>query len=273
MTQHWSTMKEAGALSGLRIMVIIYSILGRAVFNIVLAPVMLYFFLRRGDARRASLDYLRRVKICYPERFGNQCLYWLSYRHFVSFGRSLLDKYIARARKASDIVIDSEQEQNLLRMLSSGQGGLFIGSHFGNLEYARGLHDRHPEMVMNILMYDQHAENFSELTQSANPESRLTVFQVTDIDFELALVLKEKVERGEWVVIAGDRVPGCDRIWPVFADGHRVGQVTSAAWSPDFATNVAIGMVRMTHWAPGTRLEVETPAGLRDAMVAPGFWA
>jgi predicted LPLAT superfamily acyltransferase len=200
-------MKEAGALNGLRFMVSVYSILGRAVFNVVLAPVMVYFFLRRGSARRASMDYLRKVKRSYPERFGNQSLCWLSYRHFLSFGRSLLDKYLARVKKPTDIEMDSAQEKTLLGYLSSGQGGLFIGSHFGNLEYSRGLHKRHPDMVMNILMYDQHAENFSALTEAAKSESRLTIFQVTEIDFELALVLKEKVKRGEWVVIAGDRVP------------------------------------------------------------------
>ncbi len=52
-----------------------------------------------------------------------------------------------------------------------------------------------------------------------------------------------------------------------------MGQVTSAAWSPDFKTNVAIGMVRMTHWDSGTALEVETPDGMRVATVQPGFWA
>ena len=46
-----------------------------------------------------------------------------------------------------------------------------------------------------------------------------------------------------------------------------MGQVTSAAWSPDFETNVAIGMVRMTHWDAGTVLEVETPDGMRPAVV------
>ena len=53
----------------------------------------------------------------------------------------------------------------------------------------------------------------------------------------------------------------------------RVGQVTSTIWSPDFGVNVAIGMVRMTHWDPGTRLQVETPEGLRDVTVRESFWA
>ncbi|QBF32071.1 dimethylsulfoniopropionate demethylase [Thalassococcus sp. S3] len=74
------------------------------------------------------------------------------------------------------------------------------------------------------------------------------------------------------LAIAGEAVPGCDRAWPIYGGGERVGQVTSAAWSPDFDTNVAIGMVRMTHWTPGTMLEVETPDGMRAAKVQAQFW-
>ena len=43
MSRHWATMKEAGALTGMRIMVWIYSVFGRSVFNVVLVPVMVYF--------------------------------------------------------------------------------------------------------------------------------------------------------------------------------------------------------------------------------------
>lgn len=73
--------------------------------------------------------------------------------------------------------------------------------------------------------------------------------------------------------IEGEALEGCDRAWPILAQGKRVGQVTSAAWSPDFGVNVAIGMLRMTHWDPGTVVEVAThPAGMRRATVQPAFW-
>ncbi|WP_295315446.1 dimethylsulfoniopropionate demethylase [Roseobacter sp.] len=75
------------------------------------------------------------------------------------------------------------------------------------------------------------------------------------------------------MTIEGDRVPSCDRAWPLYGGGQKVGQITSAAWSPDHHTNVAIGMVRMTHWNSGTVLEVETQDGMREAVVRPGFWA
>ncbi len=68
------------------------------------------------------------------------------------------------------------------------------------------------------------------------------------------------------------RVPPCDRLWPVTAKGKRVGQITSAAQSPDFNTTVAIGMVRMTHWDEGAEIQVETQDGPRHATVHEEFW-
>ena len=72
--------------------------------------------------------------------------------------------------------------------------------------------------------------------------------------------------------IDGAAVPPCLEAWPIMAGEKRVGQVTSAAYSPDFACNVAIGMVRMTHWDAGTTLHVIAPDGPRSAEVRDGFW-
>ncbi len=74
------------------------------------------------------------------------------------------------------------------------------------------------------------------------------------------------------IAIDGDAVPPCVQPWPVFADGKQVGQVTSSAWSPDFSTNVSIGMVKLSHWDAGTKVEVETPDGMRGATVQRQFW-
>jgi len=73
------------------------------------------------------------------------------------------------------------------------------------------------------------------------------------------------------IEISGD-LPACEGVWPLMAKDKRVGQVTSAAKSPDHGTGVAIGMVRMTHWDAGTDLRVETPEGPRDAIVHENFW-
>ncbi len=207
MSSHWASMREAGALGGMRFMVSIYAVLGRSVFNIVLVPVMLYFLVRRGEARRASMGFLKRVKERNPEKFSRGPLIWWSFRHFLSFGQSLLDKYIALSSPPDGIDMPADEEEMLYRLVSSGRGALILGSHFGNLEYSRGISARHPTLMINILLYDQNAEKFAALLSDAGATSNINLIQVTDIDLELALLLKEKVQKGEWIIIAADRVP------------------------------------------------------------------
>ena len=74
------------------------------------------------------------------------------------------------------------------------------------------------------------------------------------------------------IAISGPPVPPCDRSWPLDQGGLAAGQVTSAAFSPDQQTNVAIGMVARSHWDAGTMLTVTTPDGPREATVMPRFW-
>ena len=207
MSQHWASIREAGALSGMRIMVWIHNRLGRHVFGIALVPVMVYYFLRRGEARRASLQYLRRIRKGYPGSLPGGSLLAVSFRHFLAFGHSLLDKYIAWTMESPTITMEAGEQALLFDLVKRGVGCLAIGSHFGNLEYSRGISRRHPELVINVLLHDRHAVKFSALMQQAEPDSRMHLIQVSEMDPALAFVLKERVARGEWVVIAGDRVP------------------------------------------------------------------
>lgn len=90
----------------------------------------------------------------------------------------------------------------------------------------------------------------------------------------LLRVAKEgPVKQVRAIAIHGGPLSPCDRLWPISAaSGKVVGHISSSAYSPDFETNVAIGMVRMTHWDEGTILTVNTPEGPRDATVYETFW-
>lgn len=74
------------------------------------------------------------------------------------------------------------------------------------------------------------------------------------------------------ISIPGEAVVPARAAWPLYAGDLRVGQVTSAVWSPDFGTNVSIGMVDAAHWKAGTELSVHTPQGARPAVVQEKFW-
>ena len=73
------------------------------------------------------------------------------------------------------------------------------------------------------------------------------------------------------VEIDGD-IPVCDRAWPMHSGRDLVGQVTSAAKSPDFGTNVAIAMLDRGFWEAGRELRVETSTGILSGRVVDKFW-
>ncbi len=86
-------------------------------------------------------------------------------------------------------------------------------------------------------------------------------------------VLQRELETGpkrqiRGIAIDGGAVPACQDAWPLLNEsGDKIGQVTSAAWSPDLNTNVAIGMVDKSDWDIGTRLTVQAPDAERACEV------
>ena len=56
-------------------------------------------------------------------------------------------------------------------------------------------------------------------------------------------------------------------VFPVHKDGGRVGEVTSACYSPRLEKNIGYAMVPTEHSELGTELEVERPDGTVSAVV------
>jgi dimethylsulfoniopropionate demethylase len=89
-----------------------------------------------------------------------------------------------------------------------------------------------------------------------------------------ALISKQEPTRQiRAVAISGPAVPTPSHRWPLIDDeGKHTGHISSAAWSPVFETNVAIGLVHREHWNPGTKLTAQTPDGDRHAYIQTKFW-
>jgi dimethylsulfoniopropionate demethylase len=86
-------------------------------------------------------------------------------------------------------------------------------------------------------------------------------------DALLRLAAQGPVRQIRWLSINGGAVAPCTEPWPAHAGARPAGRVTSAVWSPDFGTVVAVGMIDVPYWDEGTRVEVATPDGVRPATV------
>ncbi len=207
LKKHWSEFQEAGTLLGFRFMLVVYRLFGRWVFTLVLYPVMVYFALLRPQSRRSSLAFLNTHRAFNPE-------YWKAtpgildvIKHFMQFGHSVLDKLLAWSVPIDREAFDVPDQAAVDDFHQDPRGHLIIGSHLGNLEFCRGYMSRYHDRTINILVYDKHAANFVEMMRRINPQSRLYIYQVDSLGIGTILELKEKIENGEWLFIAGDRVP------------------------------------------------------------------
>lgn len=206
MAKHWAQIQESGTLLGIRFMFFVYRWFGRWLFGLLLYPVIGYFYVSKKVARQSSEEFLTRVR----QRGGlpvNESLRRQSFRHFLQFGRSLLDKLAAwtGAFRIADVTFHNRDD--FVRMASSGAGALAIVSHLGNIEVCRALADESRRVKLNILVHTKHAENFNQVMNKLDKNNYLNLIQVTELSPATAIVLQEKLRAGEVVVIAGDRTP------------------------------------------------------------------
>lgn len=205
--QHWSAMQEAGTLAGMRFVFLLYRVFGRWIFSLVMYPVALYFVLFRKEQRKASHDFLMAHYRCHPDAWRVKPNYFHVMLHFKSFAEVILDKLLGWLIHIDESEFVLSNPEAVERLLADERGQLIVGSHFGNLEFCRGFMQRYKSKVINVLLYDKHAGNFVKMMQKENPDSRLNVFQVDEFDVTTIMMLKDKIDAGEWLFIAGDRVP------------------------------------------------------------------
>lgn len=201
----WANTRERGALFLMRLMFLALRLIGRPVMLPVVKLVTLYFFLFGRCAREASLDYLQRAATLLPESGVRPTLTW-AYRHFSAFADAILDKLDAWTGRLTRESVAFENYREMRELADSGRGALLIGSHLGNLEVCRALASLNARVHLNVLVHTVHAERFNRILRMAGATD-LQLLQVTSLDAGAALDLKARIARGEWVVIAGDRVP------------------------------------------------------------------
>lgn len=204
-SRHWAQINEAGFVAGMQLLFWICRIFGRWPFRIVLYPVLIWYILVKQEARAASVAYLQRIRnagcaSALPRRFA-------VLRHFAAFGECILDKMLLWGGlfDTRDTVYFGEQA--LVDDIARQSGGLIICSHFGNLELSRILARQRKGLKLTVLVHTKHAQKFNRLLERLDPASQLNLLQVTEMSPVTAMLLNERVAQGEFVVIAGDRIP------------------------------------------------------------------
>lgn len=204
--RHWASLQETSIILGIRSLVWVYQLCGRWAFRLLLRPVVTYYFLSGAIARKSSREYLRRLGQSYPE-LGLSGGWRESYRHFLSFGETLLDKIIVWTGGITQDQVDFPNRKLLLDLLEQKQGAILLSGHIGNLELCQAIADLRGQVRLNILVHTKHAEKFNRLLGGSEGSATIKLIQVTELNPTVAINLQQKIEQGEFLVLVGDRIP------------------------------------------------------------------
>ena len=211
----WFHFEERGVFWGMRLILATYGLLGRAVCLFLVNVVVLYYWLSHGKARAASTAYLQRIA-----QHPNSTVIAdrrTSLRHFMQFGAAVVDKFAAWRGDITFEHVHIPDRSPLERILDTGRGGVLIGAHLGNMDVCRAMSQMRDDIRLNVLVHTRHAEKFNRLLGEISDNVNLALIQVSELSPATAILLQQRVDAGELVVIMGDRVPlsGGQRTVPV----------------------------------------------------------
>jgi predicted LPLAT superfamily acyltransferase len=184
--------------------------------RIIAFPVGFFYFLFSSKARNESRRYLAKAahfaenpitaKKC-QSRFG-------PLRHIISFSLALVEKLTSWGGKFpyKNIHFQDDDIGELIETLENGQGILLLTSHLGNIELMRGLayynRKKLPREIPVTIIYDmQVTGHFNRMLKELNSTSLLNIISPKEIGPETAILLQEKIAKGEIAAVAGDRTP------------------------------------------------------------------
>ncbi len=207
-SMHWAGRAENGSYLALRLLLTLYRFGGKWLIMLSLAPVLAYFFLKDRNARSASLQFLQQVHQYKGAQspFKRTPGYWQSYQHFWQFALAALAKIDGWLGRIAQDSVTYGGNLSFETIVYSGKGAVLIGSHLGNQEVCRALvHSKYPVRI-NILAHTRHTAAFNRILKESNSDVDLHLIEVTELTPAVSVMLSECIERGELVVIVGDRI-------------------------------------------------------------------
>ncbi len=201
--KHWSKMQERGTYLGIQVLLFVYRLFGRRILSFFLYPVVAYLYFTGGASKQASKEYWQRI---YAIKNAEKAFtHRVGIAHFYSFAQSAFDKIDAWMGRITPADIIYSQAHPIAELQKNKQGAVFIGSHLGNLEVCRALGHGRYQTRINVLVFTHHAVEFNKVMKKINADSNVDLIQATHVGADLAILLKERIDNGEILVIAGDR--------------------------------------------------------------------
>lgn len=183
----------------------IYNILGEKGLYFVAFLVAFFTFIFNKTIRNFSKKYFQAV-----QNFTGIAPNSLNiFKHILSYANSLADKIIVCSGKfdTENIVFENDnQKKEMYETINKKKGAFFICSHVGNIEVLQALLLNKNDFGVNVFLSRAQSKIFNNFLNSIKVDFPVKIYNVEDIGLETGVELKQDLEQGNIVFIAGDRL-------------------------------------------------------------------
>lgn len=200
----WKAKAERGSAWLIRLIVWLARSVGRPFCRALLYPIVLYFVVTDGIARRASREFLSLAQ----GRAG-----WFDvFSNFHWFAATLLDRVYMASGEFARFEVTVEGDALVVEALKAGKGCVLLGSHLGSFDLMMLANQALDKRPITVLM---NADPRARLRRLAGiDDSRLQIIQLGRPDSFLRAY--EVLERGGIVAALADRVDGAANLESLF---------------------------------------------------------
>ncbi len=207
--KHWAESPEAGNFLGIHFLFWTERVLGRRFFRLFLFFTLFWFVLRRKTARLSSFEYWQRLYE-FSEQVTPHPSLILVFRHFFAFSENLLDKLLSVSGKFDAIPYLLIGKEHIENVLMEKRGYILITAHYGNIEILQRIFQHSGKAKISVISNTSNALIFDRMRRKLNPNHNINFIAADTLTIETAIMLSERVSRGEVIVMAADRIPISD---------------------------------------------------------------
>lgn len=208
-SKHWYEIKEkTGASAGLTIAYWMLKIFPPAVSRFLAYPIGFFFALFAPKVRNYSRTYLEQLR-----SYTGSSRHLSTISHITSFAVALVEKMQVWSGKykTKRVHYHDDDIEELLSDFENGRGFLLMVNHLGNSEMVRALADHDQLRVSRPIVATPIADynissGFFAILKKINPHAAENVIDARNVGPETIELVQKKLDAGEIVVIAGDRI-------------------------------------------------------------------
>lgn len=205
--------RSRGSKLGYRIFVTICRNVGLGPAYFVLRFVAFYYFLFSWKTSALLHDYFRRrVGYGWLRAIGNV------YTNYYRFGQTLLDRIVVMSGINSGFTYDFDGEENLLKIVERGSGGILLSGHIGNWEVAGHFLQR-LNTTVHVVMFEGEHQKIKDYLDEVTGKPRFNVIPLSD-DLSHVYAISEALQKSEVVCMHADRYLEASKVQSVEFMGY-----------------------------------------------------